>query len=248
MKPHLVRYWLTPAVDEQLDEKVADINELYQRAPELMEVGEAVVSTDELTGVQALERKHETLPMKSGYVEYQEFEYKRHGTQSFIVNFMVATGEIGTVSYGPTRNEADFLNHVQRTVEAHPKICKWHFIVDNLNTHCSESLVNYVAEESDITDDLGVKGKSGVLQSMKSRAAFLTDTSHRIVFHYTPKHASWMNQIEIWFSILARKVLKRGNFFSIADLIRKVLAFIAYYNETMAKPFRWTYQGKALEA
>ena len=57
-----------------------------------------------------------------------------------------------------------------------------------------------------------------------------------------------MNQIEIWFSILARKVLKRGNFSSIADLIRKVLAFIAYYNETMAKPFRWTYQGKALEA
>lgn len=248
MKPHLVRYWLTPAVDEQFDEKVADINELYQRAPELMEAGEAVVSTDELTGVQALERKHETLPMKSGYVEYQEFEYKRHGTQSFIVNFMVATGEIGTVSYGPTRNEADFLSHVQRTVEAHPKIRKWHFIVDNLNTHCSESLVNYVAEESDIADDLGVKGKSGVLQSMKSRAAFLTDTSHHIVFHYTPKHASWMNQIEIWFSILARKVLKRGNFSSIADLIRKVLAFIAYYNETMAKPFRWTYQGKALEA
>ena len=248
MKPHLVRYWLTPAVDEQFDEKVADINELYQRAPELMEAGEAGVSTDELTGVQALERKHETLPMKSGYVEYQEFEYKRHGTQSFIVNFMVATGEIGTVSYGPTRNEADFLNHVQRTVEAHLEIRKWHFIVDNLNTHCSESLVNYVAEESDIADDLGVKGKSGVLQSMKSRAAFLTDSSHHIVFHYTPKHASWMNQIEIWFGILARKVLKRGNFSSIADLIRKVLAFIAYYNETMAKPFRWTYQGKALEA
>jgi len=111
-----------------------------------------------------------------------------------IVNFMVATGEIGTVSYGPTRNEADFLNHVQHIVEAHPDIRKWHFIVDNLNTHCSESLVNYVAEESDIADDLGIKGKSGVLQSMKSRAAFLTDTSHHIVFHYTPKHASWMNQ------------------------------------------------------
>jgi hypothetical protein len=84
LKPHLVRYWLTPTVDEQFDEKVADINELYQRAPELMEAGEAVVSTDELTGVQALERKHKTLPMKSGYVEYQEFEYKRHGTQSWI--------------------------------------------------------------------------------------------------------------------------------------------------------------------
>ena len=248
MKPHLIRYWLTAVVDERSEEKIADINNLYQEAPKLMEQGEAVVSTDELTGVQALERKHETLPMKPGYVAYQEFEYKRHGTQSFIVNFMVGSGRIGTVSYGLTRNEADFLNHVQRTVEADPQICKWHFVVDNLNTHCSESLVKYVADESDIADDLGVKGKSGILKSMKSRAVFLTDTSHRIIFHYTPKHASWMNQIEIWFSILTRKVLKRGNFSSIPDLIRKALDFIAYYNETMAKPFRWTYQGKALEA
>ena len=226
---------------------MSDINQLYQQAPQLAEQGEAVVSTDELTGVQALERKHETLPMKAGTVEYQEFEYKRHGTQSFMINFMVATGEIGTVSHGPTRNEADFLNHVRATVQTHPEIHKWHFVVDNLNTHCSESLVRFVADESDIAEELGQKGKSGILQSMKSRAAFLADTSHRLVFHYTPKHASWMNQIEIWFSILARKVLKRGNFPSIADLVRKVLAFIAYYNETMAKPFRWTYQGKALQ-
>ena len=248
MKPHLIRYWLTPVVDEQSEEKIADINKLYQKALELMEKGEVVVSTDELTEIQALERKHETLPMKPGYVEYQEFEYKRHGTQSFIVNFMVGSGKIGTVSHGPTRNEADFLNHIQRSVEANPQICKWYFVVDNLNTHCSESLVKYIADESDIVDDLGVKGKSGILKSMKSRTAFLTDTSHRIVFYYTPIHASWMNQIEIWFSILTRKVLKRGNFSSIADLIRKVLAFITYYNDTMAKPFRWTYQDKALEA
>lgn len=247
MKPHLVRYWLTPVVDEQADDKVSDINQLYQQAPQLAEQGEAVVSTDELTGVQALERKHETLPMKAGTVEYQEFEYKRHGTQSFIVNFMVASGEIGMVSCGPTRNETDFLNHVRATVEAQPEIHKWHFVVDNLNTHCSESLVRFVADESDIAADLGEKGKSGILQSMKSRTAFLVDTSHRLVFHYTPKHASWMNQIEIWFSIPVRKVLKRGNFSSINDLVRKVLAFVNYYNETMAKPFRWTYQGKALQ-
>ena len=184
--------------------------------------------------------------MRPGKVERREFEYIRHGTQSLIASFDIATGQIVEPSCGDSRTEEDFVQHIRRVIESEPDPKKWHLIMDCLNTHQSESLVLLVAEKAGLNLDLGIKGKSGILKSMKSRTAFLTDPKHRIVFHYTPKHSSWLNQIEIWFSILVRKLLKRASFKSQDDLKTRIIEFINYFNKTMAKPFKWTYKGKVL--
>ena len=233
---------MTPSEDENYDAKVTDICDLYRDAPALVQSGERVMSTDELTGVQALERKHPGLPLAPGKVERREFEYIRHGTRSFIISRDVVTGQIVEPYGGPRRTEADFLQHVEAVTASDRAAQRWHFVVDNLDTHRSESLVRWVARESGLELELGKKGKWGILANRESRAAFLSDPSHRIVFHYTPKHTSWMNQVEIWLSILVRKLLQRGSFKSVTDLKQKVLDFIDYYNRTMAKPFKWTYQ------
>ena len=197
-----------------------------------------------MRGIQALERIAPTKPMRPGQVERREFEYARHGTLSLIANFDVVTGQVVMPSLGPTRTEADFAAHIAHTIDTDPEAV-WLFITDQLNTHQSEALVRLVAERCGLEVDLGVKGKSGVLQSMASRAAFLNEKTHRIQFVYVPKHTSWLNQIEIWFSILVRRVIKRGNFRSVDALQERILAFVAYFNQT-AKPFRWTYTGRPL--
>lgn len=204
-----------------------------------------MVSTDEMTGIQALERLHPTLPMKAGQPERREFEYIRRGTQTLIASFEVATGKVLTPSVGETRTEKDFAEHIKRVIETDPQ-AEWIFVADQLNTHKSEALVRLVAQECGLEDDLGIKGKCGILLSMETRAVFLQSASHRIRFVYTPKHASWLNQVEIWFSILVRKLLRRASFSSKENLRQRILAFIDYFNATMAKPFKWTYAGRPL--
>jgi hypothetical protein len=185
---------------------VALICDFYAQARAALERGAHWMSTDEMTGIQALERKHPSLRMLPGLVERREFEYVRHGTQTLIANFEVARGTVVAPSIGPTRTEADFAAHIAKTIAADP-LAEWVFLVDQLNTHQSETLVRLVAEQCQIESDLGEKEERGILKSMATRAAFLSDPEHRVRFLYTPKHSSWLNQIEIWFSILVRRLL-----------------------------------------
>ncbi len=230
-----------------LAEQIAPVCTVYAEAPAIHARGGHVVSTDEMTGIQALERAPPTLPLRPGQVERREFEYVRHGTQCLIANWDVVLGRLVAPTVGPTRTEADFAAHIAQTVATDPD-AEWVFVTDQLNTHQSESLVRLVADRCGILDDLGTKGKTGILRSMPTRATFLSDPTHRIRFVYTPKHCSWLNQVEIWYSILVRKLLRRGSFTSTDDLRARLLAFIDYFNQTMAKPFKWTYTGRPLAA
>ncbi len=248
LQPHRSRYWLNAKA--QAEEPVAfaaaveTICTVYAYAPMLEASGCHVVSTDEMTGIQALKRAAPTEPLRPGCPERREHAYIRHGTTTLIANFNVATGAVLAPTLGPSRTADDFAAHIAQTIATDPD-ARWLFVTDNRNTHQSEALVRLVAARCALPDVLGVKGQTGILRTMPTRAAFLADPAHRIQFLYTPKHPSWLNQIERWFSLLVRRVLKRGTFASTDALRERILAFIAYCNQT-ATPCKWTYKGRPL--
>ena len=251
LQPHRSQCWLNPKIEnmEQFQATVSGICEIYLNAEELAKTGIHIYSTDEKMGIQAKEHANPKQTMKPGQPERVDPEYVRHGATGIIASRNVATGEIVAPMIQPTRTEIDFANHIESVVLLHPE--DGHiFVSDNLNTHMSERLVRYVAGVDGIDEStLGVKGKFGILQNMQSRSDFLTDRSHQIAFVYTPKHCSWLNQIECWFSIITRRLLnKRASFITISELEEKIKSFIDYYNQFLKKPFQWNYAGKLLRA
>ena len=198
-----------------------------------------------MTGIRATGRIAPAKPPRPGRLQRREFESRRHGAQCLIGNLEVATGEVIAPAVQPTRTEEDSAGHIARTVATDPG-AGWIFVADNLTTHASESLVRYVAEVCGIEGDLGTKGERGVLASVATRKAFLTDASRRVRFVYVPKHTSWLSRIEIWFSMLVRRVIRRGSSTSAEDPREKIPAFIDYFNRTPAKPFKWTFTGRPL--
>jgi len=224
-----------------------EICSIYTVAEELAEEGVRIYSTDEKMGIQANEHANPKQTMQPGQPERVDPEYIRHGTSGIIASRDVVTGEIVVPMIQPTRTEVDFLYHIESVISLNLEL-KHIFILDNLNTHMSESLVRLVARIDNIDElTLGKKEKYGILKSMETRVEFLSDYNHQIVFVYTPKHCSWLNQIECWFSIITRRLLnRRASFISVEELEMKIKGFIDYYNQFLKKPFQWNYKGNLL--
>ena len=250
LQPHRSKYWLntTEKDPDIFQTQVEVVCQAWRDAPDLyFQANTHTVSVDEMPGLQALERIAKTIPMQPGQPKRIEYEYKRHGTLCLIGNWHVVLGQMIAPTIKQTRTEDDFAWHIFYTVQTDPK-AGWVFVLDNLNVHCSATLVCYVAELEGIDKStLGIKGVSGILKSVESRQAFLSDRRHRVRFVYLPKHTSWLNQIEIVFGIVGRRVMRRGNFKSLAELKDRLLDFIDYFNRTFAKPFQWNYTGRPVK-
>jgi len=247
LQPHRSQYWCntTEKNPELFQTQVEIVCQTYLDAPRLYhQFNTHTVCVDEMTGLQANERRAPTKLPKPGQTAKEEHQYTRHGAVCVTANWHVVEGQLLATTISETRDNHDFARHIQQTIALDPT-AGWIFVVDNLNTHCGEPLVRLVADQLGIDPTtLGAARKEGVLESMASRRAFLSDPNHRIRFVYLPKHSSWLNQIEIIFGIISRRVMRRGSFTSKLDLIEKLQQFFEYFNTTFAQPMNWTYTGR----
>ena len=202
LKPHQVRSFKF-STDPQLVEKVIDVVGLYLDPPK----GAIVLSVDEKTQIQALDRTQPTLPIKPGKAQRMTHDYKRNGTTSLYAALEIATGEV-TGSCYPRHTHEEFLAFLNRLVKAYPRR-PLHVVLDNSSTHSTPEVKAWLARHP------------------------------RVHFHFTPTSASWMNMVEIWFSILTKQQVRRGIYHDVPELIAAIEHFIDGYNER-AQPFVWT--------
>ena len=238
LKPHRSIYWLN-SHDPDFERKAHNICALYLNALHCFAQGRLVICTDEKTGMQILERTSPTQPIAPGKPEKREHEYIRHGTRTLLASFVVPTGQV-VWTLSQTRTSADFAAHLAQVVTQLPDMHRYDWVVDNLNTHWSLDVCRLVAQWCKVpfvANDLSRGGQ---------RRAFLSDPSHTHVFHFTPKHGSWLNQVELWFSVLARRFLKRGDFSAAQDFETRLADYLDVYNTHHAHPYRWTYTGQPL--
>jgi transposase len=238
LKPHRSVYWLN-SHDPDFDANAATICRLYVRSPMLFRQGELVICSDEKTGMQILQRKYPTQLARPGHPEKREHEYIRHGTRALIASFVVPTGEV-VWNLGPTRTSIDFANHLKQVADRFGDWDRITWVVDNLNTHWSREACAVLAA----LNRLAFEPRR--LRTGAERRAFLTDPEHHYRFVFTPKHGSWLNQVELWFSVLARRFLKRGDFASAAEFEQRLAVYLEAYNARERHPYRWTYTGQPL--
>jgi transposase len=238
LKPHRSVYWLN-SHDADFATKAHNICQLYINALRFYQQGRLVICADEKTGMQILQRAYPTQPVQPGKPEKREHEYVRHGVRALLASFVVPTGHL-VWHLGQTRTSADWAAHLANVVHQLPAMARYDWVVDNLNTHWSLEVCRLVAQWCDIPY------MPQALRRGVQRRAFLSDPTHPHVFHFTPKHGSWLNQVELWFSVLARRFLKRGDFDSAHDFETRLCDYLESYNAHHAHPYRWTYTGQPL--
>jgi hypothetical protein len=238
LKPHRSVYWLN-SHGPDFDTKAKAICRLYVDAPRLSQQGQLVICCDAKTGMQILQRKYPTQPPRPGKPEKRAFEYIRHGPRALITSFAVPTGEV-VWDLGPTRTSSDFAAHLRRVARHFTDWRGITWVVDNLNTPWSLEACEVLAALN------GRPFRPRALKAGRQRKAFLTEEGYPYRFVFTPTHGSWLNQVELWFSVLARRFLRRGDFASPAEFEARLRAFLDDYNERQAHPYRWTYTGEPL--